>query len=44
MPAQIKDYVNAFKAAVPAAKMMDECGGYSIAEFIGSKARSAVFE
>lgn len=37
VPAALKDYVNAFKAAIPATKMMDECGGYAIAEFIGSK-------
>ena len=31
VPAQIKEYVNAFFAAVDAAKILKECGGYSIA-------------
>ena len=38
VPAQIKEYVNAFFAAVDAAKILKECGGYSIAEYAASSA------
>ena len=41
VPAQIKEYVNAFFGAVPAAGIMKECGGYSIAEFATSKDKLA---
>ena len=41
VPAQIKEYVNAFFGAVDAAKIMKECGGYSIAEFAASKDKLA---
>ena len=34
-------YVNAFFGAVDAAKIMKECGGYSIAEFAASKDKLA---
>ena len=37
VPAQIKEYVNNFFAAVEAAKIMKECGGFAIAEYAASK-------
>jgi len=40
VPAQIKEYVNAFFAAVDAAKVMKECDGYSIAEWFASRIAS----
>ena len=41
VPAQIKEYVNAFFAAVDAAKILKECGGYSIAEYAASRPKLA---
>ena len=40
LPAQIKEYVNAFFGAVDAAKVMKECDGYSIAEWFASQIAS----
>ena len=37
VPAQIKEYVNAFFGAVDAAKVMKVCDGYSIAEWFASQ-------
>ena len=31
------EYVNNFFGAVDAAKIMKECGGYAVAEFVASK-------
>jgi hypothetical protein len=42
VPAQIKEYVNAFFAAVDAAKILKECGGYSIAEYAASRPKQAL--
>ena len=37
VPAQIKEYVDAFFGAVDAAKILKEYGGYSIAEYTASR-------
>jgi len=37
VPARIKEYVNNFFGAVDSAKIMKECGGYAVAEFVASK-------
>ena len=41
VPAQIKEYVNAFFGAVDAAKILKEYGGYSIAEYTASRDKLA---
>ena len=41
VPAQIKEYVDAFFGAVDAAKILKECGGYSIAEYTASRDKLA---
>jgi len=37
VPEQIKEYVNNFFGAVDEAKIMKECGGFAIAEYVASK-------
>ena len=41
VPAQIKEYVDAFFGAVDAAKILKEYGGYSIAEYTASRDKLA---